>query len=171
MAEAKTPTSHALTPLVTVSNTGALLGKVWAALFAANLQVIRVARQFLFLIRLEADEFHIDPRRYGKIHIQIRSAELHGALNALCGRRAGDEGRNQHAAASRLGRDGIYFLNVGVAIRLQAEPGFGREAPCHFERCHLVAHLFEDWQSIADLLSESIELRHESARRIREVRK
>src|SRR3981081_1775376 len=138
MAEAKTPTSHALTPFVTVLNTGALLGKVWVALFAANLQVIRVARQFLFLVGLEVDELHVDSRRYGKIHIKVRSAELHGALNALCGCRAGDEGRNQHAAAGRFSRDGIYFLNVGVAIRLQAKPGFWREAPCHFERCHLV---------------------------------
>lgn len=86
------------------------------ALFAANLQVVRIARQFLFLVRLETNEFHVDPRRDGKVHIKVRCAELHSALNALRRCRAGYKGRHQHAAACRFGSDGIYFLNVGVAI-------------------------------------------------------
>jgi hypothetical protein len=141
------------------------------ALFAANLQVIRVARQFLFLVGLETDEFHIDPRRNSKVHIEVGGAELHGALNALRGCRASYEGRHQHAAACRLGGDGIYFLNVGVAIRFQAKPSFRWKAPCHFEGRDLITHLFKDWQSIADLLRKGIKLRHQPAGRIREVRK
>jgi hypothetical protein len=138
-------------------------------LFAANFQFVIVARQFIFLVRFEAEEFHVDPRGNSKIHVEIRCSHSHCALDAFRCCCTCNERGHQHTVTRRFGRDGIHLRNVRVTVRLQSKPSLGRKAPSHFEYRDLIAHLFEDRQGIADLLSEAIEFGHHPAGRIGKV--